>query len=394
MGTTMAISYSEQVTLTCPSCGTDFGAAVWMLVDAAERPDLAQALLDGTLDVVACPHCGVQGPAGAPLLYHDGQQRRIYFAAPPDVEEHVWRDQAQSLLYLLLDELPEEARLPYLGDVQVEGDVAGIRRALMRRSRRTQAASAAPAGEPVIPVQPAPVAADASEAVLLAVEALLAADSAEEFQAIVARHPVLVSPVAESTITELISIAQVQNEPAVADALQAARASLAELRGLVNPVAAMQTAPAAPTLSDAAYQRLLLVDDNDALLDATRDHPALLEPWADAVLAERGEAALDEGNERIATLIGERRDALAALRARLGAEDALLEAIRALLLADDEDTMAVVITEYPILLTDAAQDALFGLAAGARVAGDESQAADATARRDILRQIREAFDQA
>ena len=71
----------------------------------------------------------------------------------------------------------------------------------------------------------------------------------------------------------------------------------------------------------------------------------------------------------------------------------MLDAIRALLLADDEDAMAVVITEYPILLTDAAQDALFGLAAGARAAGDEAQATDATTRRDMLRQVREAFDQ-
>jgi hypothetical protein len=40
----MSLSYSENTNLTCPSCGARLGAEVWMLVDAAERPDLAHAL--------------------------------------------------------------------------------------------------------------------------------------------------------------------------------------------------------------------------------------------------------------------------------------------------------------------------------------------------------------
>ena len=67
----MHISHSEHAVLTCPACGQDFEADVWMLVDAQEQPELAHALREGTLNVVACPHCGNHGPAGAPLLFHD-----------------------------------------------------------------------------------------------------------------------------------------------------------------------------------------------------------------------------------------------------------------------------------------------------------------------------------
>src|SRR5207244_12335553 len=43
------------------------------------------------------------------------------------------REQAQSLLYLLVGSLPEEQRRPYLGDVQIEQEVEGVRRAVLRR---------------------------------------------------------------------------------------------------------------------------------------------------------------------------------------------------------------------------------------------------------------------
>src|SRR5690242_3572585 len=112
----MPISSSEHATLPCPPDGSGFDSAVCTLIDAVERPDLAQALRDGVLNVVVCPHCGHQGPAGTPLLFHDPASRRVHFAVPPDVQEYMWREQAQTLLYQLVGSLPEDARLPYLGD--------------------------------------------------------------------------------------------------------------------------------------------------------------------------------------------------------------------------------------------------------------------------------------
>src|SRR5215468_5927441 len=121
----MSLSYSENIALTCPACTQGFAAEAWMLVDAGERPDLAEALREGALNVVGCPHCGNHSPAGAPLLFHDAASRRVYFAAPPEAAEYALREQAQSLLYRLMAGIPEEQHYPYLGDVQVEQGLEG-----------------------------------------------------------------------------------------------------------------------------------------------------------------------------------------------------------------------------------------------------------------------------
>src|SRR5205823_4896794 len=90
----------------------------------------------------------------------------------------------------------------------------------------------------------------------------------------------------------------------------------------------------------------------------------------DDELTAREETALEAGNEHLATEIEERREVLAELRAHLTDEERLLHAIQALLAAKDEDTLAQVLTDYPVLLTTAAQNTLFTLAAEARSRGN------------------------
>jgi hypothetical protein len=137
---------------------------------------------------------------------------------------------------------------------------------------------------------------------------------------------------------------------------------------------------------------LLLVAAPGELTAAARDYPALLEDWADADLAARIEAALDEGNERLARVVEARREALADLRARTSAQDHMLQGVRALIEAANDDAIADVLTQYPILLTDAAQDALSRLAAGARSQGDDQLAERAIACRGMLRTIRAGLE--
>jgi hypothetical protein len=411
----MPISVSQRAELTCPSCGAAFTAEVWTLVDAAERPDLAQALREGTLDAVACPSCGASGPAGAPLLYHDPARQRVYFAAPTGVPEHHWRARAQELLYLLVGELPEEARLPYLADVQVEQEVAGVRRAVLRHAggeRRVPPRPAAPArppdaraqalaahipglrvgaggpppprrrGPPPAPEAPPPL----EERLIAAIQALLMADTPAEFDRIAAEHPELAGAAAPA-FAQLIAIAQREGERDVAAALRAARARLA-----TRAAAAGDTALASAGLSDRSYQAVMLANSRDALLAACRDDPALLEPAAADGLSARAEAALDAGNEQLAFAIETRAEELAALRAELLAGPALLRAARALVEAADDDELAQVLDEHPALLTDAAQEALLGLAAGARAQGDDDLAALALERRAMVRRVRAGLE--
>lgn len=413
----MPISYSELAQLTCPACGKDFEAEVWTLVDAAERPDLAQALRDGTLDQVICPHCGHAGASGAPLLFHDPERRRVYFAAPANVPEHAWHERAQELLYLLVGSLPEEAWLPYLGDVQVEQEVEGVRRAVLRRSRGPAPQHHAAHGPepaayhaPVVEAEPEPefaaTPAEPSSELFDAVQNLLAADTPDEFEAVVQRSPVLLTEAAHALIMQLADEAFAQGEREIGEALRAVRSSLlgrqlgvpadAEADPVVAAVAEHLHAHAAPApgaVSDAAYQALLQATTTEALQQAVSDYPILLEPWVDRELAIRAENMLSESNERLAVEIEERREALLDLRAALSSEAAMGKAIEALLAADTEDDLAQAISDYPMLLTDAAQHALAALAAESRARGDAAMAEYAAESRALLHHVRARLPQ-
>ena len=413
----MPISRTEQVHLTCPACGAGFAADVWALVDAAERPDLAEALRDDALDVVACPSCGHRAAAGAPLLFHDPAQRRVYFAVPPGAGEHAWRERAQQLLYALVAAIPEEQRLPYLGDVQVEHEVAGVRRALLRRERRKARGkeTGRPGDEgvgaggvqrvPASPVRPdAPARASAADESLLdAVRALLAADTEAEFAAIVAANPELRGAAGDAAIHQLADLAVGQGHADIAAALREVRAVLGRMRaGAVSQDPAVEERPVAddsagtvvsqPCLSDAAYQALLRASSHAELVAAARDYPALLDAWVDEDLAARLDAALDEGNERLARTIEVCSEELADLRASFSSPAALAEAVDALMAAGGEDALAGTLARYPILLSEIGQQALVGLASGARTRGDQRTAALADGRSALLRTVRAGLE--
>lgn len=407
----MSISYAELASLTCPVCHTPFEAEIWTLLDARERPDLANALLSGELNVVTCPQCGHQSDAGGPLLVHDPDGRRVYFAAPAGAPEHVWRERAQELLYVLVGSLPEEARLPYLGDVQVEVETGGVRKAMLRRGRRfAPRPPATPDRSRSVQAPPPPVepvdASPAPDAIVIAIEELIAADTVTEAAAVADRHPVLMTPDADAVIEHLIGAARAQAEHDIARALTEARVLLRDLRAGAmpgdrqdRPDAALSATPSnrepgAPHLADQAYQAFLRAESPRVLREAVADYPTLLEPWVDDELAARVDAALDEGNEHLAQAIELRRDALARLRAEMTGDEGLRQAIDALLRAGHEaDALAMAVGEHPALLTDAAQTALFELAAGARARGDHALAEYAVECRALLRRVREGLQE-
>ena len=71
----MPTSFQQTQQLTCPYCGQPFDASIWLIVDAAERPDLLEKIQVGTLHQVFCPHCQFQVEVDAPLL--------LYFSDSP-----------------------------------------------------------------------------------------------------------------------------------------------------------------------------------------------------------------------------------------------------------------------------------------------------------------------
>lgn len=410
----MPISYCDQVVFRCSACDQRFGAEVWTLVDAVERTDLADALCAGTLNVVTCPHCAYSRSSGTAMLFHDPLNRRVYFAAPADVEEHTLREQAQALLYLLLSQLPEEEHRSYLGDVQVEQELEGVRRAIARRRRQRSRVSGATHEQVVAQVAEGPrrdepssrlvaqVVPSDSPPIYAAIEALLGADSVEGFAAIVDAYEVLLSTDADAVFAHLIETAYQQGDRDLAAALREAHMTLVERRAGLSavanqpdvqavPVADMAALAGRPVLSETAYLALLHVDSIDALVGVLGDYPVLLESWVDGVLTVYVEGALDDGNERLARDIEERREALAALRCDMAGPSLLHQACHELLQTSDEPGLAHVLTQYPILLTDIAQEALFAFAGDAHVQGDHALAERILACRAMLRQVREGL---
>jgi hypothetical protein len=398
----MPISYQEQADLTCPSCGADFTAAVWLILDAQEQPEAVDSLRRGSLNTVACPHCGSSGPAGAPLLFHDAEARRVIFAGAPGAAEHEVRDQARNLHALLVGAIPEEQRRPYLADVDIAQDVDGVGHLLLRMDRRRKAAPAPPAVETPrrgVSTDPPPL--------LVAVQELLEAGSPEDLDRVFAAHPLLLAPATDLTLAQLADVAVEQRAYDIAESLQQARRLLSGMAAVSKPDAPAPHAEAViSALPDPALQALMQAQSGAELLAAAESHPLLLRPEVDALLAEQIDQALDEGHDRQASALEERREALAELRAARAAEaeaavvsaapDAgaasLEEAIEALLIADGEDAMAEVIDRYPLLLDDVAAQALWQFAAEARASGDEEMARYAIECRELLRRVREGLE--
>ncbi len=401
----MPVGYQELTQLACPACNTAFEALVWLILDAQESPEAVAALCRGELNMVSCPSCSYRGPAGAPLLFHDALRRRVIFAPAPGSAEHAWRDQARDLHALLVGSLAEDQRRPYLGEVDIVQDLAGIAHLLQRMERR-RAGDAAPrsnaggAGEAVTghnaqPPSGAGSAPDEPPPLLVAVEALLGADTPEDLEAVLARHPILLDPSSDTALAQLIDVALEQREFAIADSLRNARALLARLMA-TSERPAEPPAPATPLedLPDAAVHALLRAHTETELEAVCARYPALLRPEADGLLAQQVDRALDEGNEHLAHALEERREALARRRPaappRASDPDAasLDEAIEALLVADGEEALLEVLERYPALLEDPAADALWQFAAEARASGDEELARYAIACRELLRRVR------
>jgi hypothetical protein len=400
----MPIGYQEQSQLVCPTCGADFEAPVWLILDAQETPEAVEALLGDELNQVRCPSCGAIGPAGAPLLFHDALARRVIFAPAPGAAEHVWREQARDLHAVLVGSIPEDQRRPYLGDVDIAQDLAGVAHMLRRAARRRggqeprPTAPATPAPTPPTRTEATPTRqsrdADEAPSLLVAVEALLSADTQADLDAALAAHPILLDAGTDFTLAQLADVAVEQRAYEIADSLREARTLLARMAGTPAPIAGAPE-PNGETevtaIPAAAVQDLLRASGSEALKAVLATHPLLLRPEVDRLLAEHVERALDDGNERLAHALEERREVLARLRAADADAATLDEAVEALLMAEGESELAEVLDRYPALLEEAASQALWQFAAEAKASGDEELARYAVECREMLRRVRDGL---
>ena len=377
----MAISFANPLDLTCPRCGAAFAAEVWTVVDSVERPDLVARILDGTLHNTTCPGCGQTGSVPAPLLYHNRRAERVLLGVPPQMPEDEWHEVGEGLLWLLVGALPEEARAPYLGEIQAEAGLAGV--AAVIRAEGLADMQAGDDGEPVPPL-------------VTAIQAILGAQGAQELQRAVQHHPILLDPQTFAVLRELAHEAFKQGETEAGEGFSRAADILNEVRVLPEaevlraPVERTPVRPADATdedpLDELAFA-LLRSHTGDMLAATVDEYPQLLDPQVDDELAAWTGRARAAGKTRIADGMDERRGVLETMRAQYAAQRPTFEAVQALLQAGTEEELETVLVEHDALYSDDADTVLGRLLEGA----DTDIASLIEDRRQLLRRIRAAL---
>jgi len=86
------MSQSRTEILTCPRCGGQGEFTVWDSINADQDPDLKEKLLDESLFVWRCPHCGHQSYITFGTLYHDMSRQFMLFFDHKEGESDISED--------------------------------------------------------------------------------------------------------------------------------------------------------------------------------------------------------------------------------------------------------------------------------------------------------------
>jgi DNA-directed RNA polymerase subunit RPC12/RpoP len=103
-------------TISCPQCNQPIAADITRLFDVREDPQAKQILLSGAYNLVQCPHCGYQGQAPSPIVYHDPEKELLltYFPSELHVPVNQQEQMIGPIIKGVLENLPNELRKAYL----------------------------------------------------------------------------------------------------------------------------------------------------------------------------------------------------------------------------------------------------------------------------------------
>lgn len=107
--------------VTCPSCQNQFQTPVEQILDVRDDPSAKMRVLNGLLNIAACPHCQAQGALNLPFLYHDPEKELALIYMPMEAgRDDLERQQAIGrLTSTVINGLPPEQRRGYLLQPQV-----------------------------------------------------------------------------------------------------------------------------------------------------------------------------------------------------------------------------------------------------------------------------------
>lgn len=73
---------TQTIKLACPVCQTEAKRELNTAINTKTHPELKRALLEGSLLSFECEHCGAKRQIETQMLYHDPDQRLLFYLAP------------------------------------------------------------------------------------------------------------------------------------------------------------------------------------------------------------------------------------------------------------------------------------------------------------------------
>lgn len=81
------MAFVRSISVTCPHCGKSYEVQAYGSVNAAQDPDLAERVRDGSLFVRECPSCGERNLVRSGMLYHDPDRKLMIWYLPEGVSD-------------------------------------------------------------------------------------------------------------------------------------------------------------------------------------------------------------------------------------------------------------------------------------------------------------------
>ncbi len=102
--------------LTCPNCQTRFQTPIIQVLDVRVNPNVKGLLLQGAVNIAACPQCGYAAALSIPFIYHDPTKEKALLFLPMEIGANEVERQkiAGQLTRELMDSIPQEERKGYL----------------------------------------------------------------------------------------------------------------------------------------------------------------------------------------------------------------------------------------------------------------------------------------
>jgi hypothetical protein len=303
-------SIPQVLPVTCPYCQAKFTAPIQRVVDVGQDPKLKVALLQGRLNVAACPQCGNTGMLNAPFIYHDPEKELALCFVPTELGLTATDQQKLigDLTNVVVNSLPPEKRKGYLLQPKIFFSLQGLIDTILQADGVTK--------EMI----------EAQRARGDLVYKLLGAKDDEHLKQLVEEHDAELDYEFFQTLTAMMETARADGKDDLAAHLSALRTRLLDLATVGKREAAQRKAVeslGAKVTQEDLLQKMIECEEEDQL----QAYVALGRPLMDytffLALTEKINAAQAEGNSKEAQRLTDLRAKILEFQAKYDAQVAV-----------------------------------------------------------------------